>query len=211
LTAQPKDAKPNLTNGRAPPRPTSIGTAGRHQSEQVADISPESPAEIVGIRKQDHCASAITGLKCSQVRPPRDASFTTIGKEEAMPFDGTVYEGRVRSLDKMDKVIDLLSDETRWCKKQLKTPDGRYCIAGAMFAVDATMEIKTAILLAIEQVTGNYYRSIETFNDHPLTTHALVAKVLQRARANMLADSPPATRQRVGAWARLFQVVCEGT
>ena len=29
-----------------------------------------------------------------------------------MPFDGTVYEGRVRSLDKMDQIIDLLSDET---------------------------------------------------------------------------------------------------
>ena len=50
LTTQPKDAKPNLTNGRAPPRPTSIGTAGRLQSEQVADFSPECPAEIVGIR-----------------------------------------------------------------------------------------------------------------------------------------------------------------
>jgi hypothetical protein len=50
LTVQPKDAKPNLTSGRAPPRPTSIGTAGRLQSEQVADISPECPAEIVGIR-----------------------------------------------------------------------------------------------------------------------------------------------------------------
>jgi hypothetical protein len=32
--------------------------------------------------------------------------------------------------------------------------------------VDATMEIKQAILLAIEQVTGDYCRSIEAFNDH---------------------------------------------
>jgi hypothetical protein len=83
-------------------------------------------------------ASAITGLKCNQVRPPRDASLATIGsKKEAMPFDGTVHERRVRSLDKRDKVIDLLSDERRWCKKQLRSPDGRYCIAGAMMAVDA--------------------------------------------------------------------------
>jgi hypothetical protein len=29
-----------------------------------------------------------------------------------MPFDGTVFEARVLSLDKIDKVIDLLSDET---------------------------------------------------------------------------------------------------
>jgi hypothetical protein len=83
-----------------------------------------------------------------------------------MPFDGTVFEARVRSLDKIDKVIDLLSDETRWCKKQLKTPDGRYCIAGAIVAVDATMDLKKPILLAIEQVTGEYCRSIEAFNDH---------------------------------------------
>jgi hypothetical protein len=125
-----------------------------------------------------------------------------------MPFDGTVFEARVRSLDKIDKVIDLLSDETRWCKKQLKTPDGRYCIAGAIVAVDATMDLKKAIFLAIEQVTGDYYRSIEAFNDHQRTTHALVVKVLQTARGNMLGESPPATRQSVRAWARLFRGIC---
>jgi hypothetical protein len=131
--------------------------------------------------------------------PSKRRQIATIGKEEAMPFDGTVYEGRARSLDKMDKVIDLLSDETRWCKKQLKTPDGRYCIAGAIVAVGAAAELREAILLAVEQMTGNYYRSIEAFNDHQRTTHALVLKVLGRARGNMLADSPPARRQRVGA------------
>jgi hypothetical protein len=125
-----------------------------------------------------------------------------------MPFDGTIYEGRVRSLDKMDKVIELLSDERRWCKKQLRSLDGRYCIAGAMMAVDASRELRKPILLAVEQVTGHHYCSIETFNDNQLTTHAFVLKVLERARENMLADSPPATRPRLGAWARLFQVIC---
>jgi hypothetical protein len=48
-----------------------------------------------------------------------------------MPFAGAVYEGRARSLAKMNRVIDQLSDEKRWCQKQLKTPDERYCIAGA--------------------------------------------------------------------------------
>jgi hypothetical protein len=128
-----------------------------------------------------------------------------------MPFDGAVFEGRVRSLDQMDKVIDLLGDETRWCKRKLETPDGRHCIAGATVAVGATTEIKKAIFLAIEQVTGDYYRSIEAFNDHPRTTHALVVRVLHRARGNVLADSPPAPRQRVGAWARLFRGICETT
>jgi len=106
-----------------------------------------------------------------------------------MPFDGTAYEGRVRCLDKMDKVIDLLSDERRWCKRQLQTLDGRYCIAGAIAAVDAVSELRKPTMLAIEQVTGHHYLSIETFNDHRLTTHALVLKVLRRARENMLSDS----------------------
>jgi hypothetical protein len=128
-----------------------------------------------------------------------------------MPFDGTVFEGRVRSLEKMDQVIDLLNDETRWCQKQLKTPDGRYCIAGAMAAVDATPEIKKAILLAIEQVTGDYYRSIESFNDHRLTSHGLVLKVLGHARANLLSDSSTATRRRVGAWARFGKIWRSGS
>jgi hypothetical protein len=124
-----------------------------------------------------------------------------------MPFDGTVFEGRVRSLDKMDKIIDLLSDETRWCKKQLKTPGGRHCIAGAMVAVDATPEIKKAIFLAMVQVTGDYYRSIESFNDHPLTTYALVLKVLGQARENMVSDRSTATKARVGAWASFGRFV----
>jgi hypothetical protein len=135
----------------------------------------------------------------------------TIGKEEAMPFDGTVYEGRVRSLDKMDKVIDLLSDETRWCKRKLQTPDGRYCIVGAMMAVDAVSELRKPILLAIDQVTGRHYPSIETFNDHLLTTHALVLKVLGRARENMLSDSSTTAKQRVGAWARFGKVFGSGS
>jgi hypothetical protein len=134
-----------------------------------------------------------------------------IGKEEAMPFDGIVFEARVRSLDKIDKVIDLLSDETRWCKKQLKTPDGRYCIAGAIVAVDATIELKKAIFLAIEQVTGDYYRSIEAFNDHQRTTHALVVKVLQQARESILSDNSTVTKHRVGAWARLGRFFGSGS
>ena len=122
-----------------------------------------------------------------------------------MPFDGSGYERRIQALDKMDKVIDLLSDPARWCKRRLRTPDGRRCILGAMMAADATIVLKEPILLAIEQVTGRTHR-IEAFNDDPLTTHALVVKVLQQARENILTDSPAALKERVGAWAGLFQV-----
>ena len=129
-----------------------------------------------------------------------------------MPFDGTGYEGRVLSLEKLDKVIDLLSDERRWCQGLLKAPDGRYCIAGAMIAVDATTrDIRKAILLAIKQVTARYSHDIETFNDDPRTTHALVVKVLQQARACLIMGSSAATRPRVGLWVRLSQVICQSS
>jgi hypothetical protein len=103
-----------------------------------------------------------------------------------MPFDGTGYEGRIEALDKMDKVIDLLAREDRWCKQQLRSYDGRRCILGAMMAADATIALKEPILLAIKQVTGRDYLRIEMFNDHPLTTHGLVVRVLQQARENVL-------------------------
>jgi hypothetical protein len=123
-----------------------------------------------------------------------------------MPFDGTGYEGRIEAIDKMDKVIDLLSREDRWCKQQLRSYDGRRCILGAMMAADATIVLKEPILLAIKQVTGRDYLRIEMFNDHPLTTHGLVLKVLGQARENVVhgvAERPPAPASPpVGAWWR---------
>jgi hypothetical protein len=103
-----------------------------------------------------------------------------------MPFDGTGYEGRIEALDKVDKVIDLLGQEDRWCKQQLRSYDGRRCILGAMMAADATVALKEPILLAIRQVTGRDYLRIEMFNDHPLTTHGLVLRVLNQARDNIV-------------------------
>jgi hypothetical protein len=102
-----------------------------------------------------------------------------------MPFDGTGYERRAEVFDKMDQVIHLLSDERRWCKRELETDDGRRCIVGALIAVDAVMVLKKPIRLAIEQVTGEYYLKIEAFNDQPKTTHAVVMAVLQQARENI--------------------------
>ena len=123
-----------------------------------------------------------------------------------MPFDGTGYEGRIEALEKMDKVIDLLSREDRWCKQQLRSYDGRRCILGAMMAADATIVLKEPILLAIKQVTGRDYLRIEMFNDHPLTTHGLVLKVLNQARENVVhgvAERPPvAASVPAGVWWR---------
>jgi hypothetical protein len=107
-----------------------------------------------------------------------------------MPFDGTSYERPLKALDKIDQVIQLLGDERRWCKRELETDDGRRCIVGALIAVDAATLLKEPIRCAIEQVTGEYYLKVEAFNDHPQTTHSLVVRVLDQARANIAnADS----------------------
>ena len=113
-------------------------------------------------------------------------------------------KAEIEALDKVDKVIDLLSREDRWCKQQLRSYDGRRCILGAMMAADATIALKEPILLAIKQVTGRDYLRIEMFNDHPLTTHSLVVKVLHQARQNVVsgvADRPMAMAALpTGAW-----------
>ena len=106
-----------------------------------------------------------------------------------MPFDGAHFE----ALEKIDKVIDLLAREDRWCKRQLRTHDGRRCILGAMIDADATTMLSEPILLAIKQVTGRDYRKVEVFNDNPLTSHSLVLRVLHQARDNVLSGrfAPP--------------------
>lgn len=112
-----------------------------------------------------------------------------------MPFDGAGYIGN-ESVRKMDEVIDLLDTPDKWCKGALRSHDGRYCIRGAVRAVDAADVLEPRILEAIGQVAGKRFRRIESFNDHPNTTHAQVLAVLYRARENLSADSSGATGAR---------------
>jgi hypothetical protein len=106
-----------------------------------------------------------------------------------MPFDGAHFE----ALEKIDKVIDLLVREDRWCKRELRTHDGRRCILGAMIDADATIVLREPILLAIKQVTGRDYGKVEVFNDSPVTSHGLILRVLHQARDNVLSRrfAPP--------------------
>jgi hypothetical protein len=53
-----------------------------------------------------------------------------------MPLNDTGFRDRCEPLDKIDRVIDLLATEDRWCQGQLVTADGRRCILGAIRAVD---------------------------------------------------------------------------
>jgi hypothetical protein len=123
-----------------------------------------------------------------------------------MPLDGTELQilGDAR-LDKLAQIERLLIDERRWCKRRLRDEYGRYCLVGAMQAVEARRSLEPIILRAARQMGGRRYWRIESFNDHPHTTHADVLRVLQRARESILADmiggSP---RPRYARWVQVL-------
>jgi hypothetical protein len=108
-----------------------------------------------------------------------------------MPFDGVGFVPDV-SLQKIDAVIDLLASPDRWCKGALRSHDGRYCIRGAVRAVDVATTLEPLILQAIGEVAGRRFRRIESFNDHPNTSHDQVLTVLARARDRIAAAAPVA-------------------
>jgi hypothetical protein len=103
-----------------------------------------------------------------------------------MPLDDTGFRKHNEPYDKIERVIDLLATEDRWCKGQLVTKDGRRCIMGAIEAVRGTDVLVRPVLQAIRQTTARDFGRIERFNDDPATTHALVLTVLFQARDNIL-------------------------
>src|SRR5580704_7725864 len=106
-----------------------------------------------------------------------------------MPFDGVGFITH-ESLDKLDAVVELIGTPDRWCKGALRSHDGRYCIRGAVRAVDGAEVLEPAILHAIGDVAGKRFRRIESFNDHPNTSHDQVLTVLLRARDRLASGSP---------------------
>jgi hypothetical protein len=130
-----------------------------------------------------------------------------------MPFDGVGYAASNQSLQKIDAVIDLLATPDKWCKGALRSHDGRYCIRGAVRVVDGADLLEPAILQAIGEVAGRRFRRIESFNDHPNTSHDQVVAVLARARDRIAAGqvelggphgmglaAPPPEQSRLAAW-----------
>ena len=113
-----------------------------------------------------------------------------------MPFDGVGFAS-YESLQKIDAVIDLLGTPDKWCKGALRSHDGRYCIRGAVRAVDAADVLEPSILEAIGQVAGKRFRRIESFNDHPNTSHEQVLAVLYRARENLSLGNLATVGERV--------------
>src|SRR5437764_1229902 len=125
-----------------------------------------------------------------------------------MPFDGAGFPIDDR-VSKIDQVIDLLATPNQWCKVQFKTHDGRYCIRGAIMAVEGADFLKPIMLQAIHQVTGKRYSRIESFNDHPYTQHAQVLRVLIRARQLVVSRWAPDTAAVAGraGWSALLQAL----
>jgi hypothetical protein len=113
-----------------------------------------------------------------------------------MPFDGVGFVTQ-ESLDKLDAVIELIGTPDRWCKGALRSHDGRYCIRGAVRAVDGAELLEPAILQAIVEVGGRRFRRIEAFNDHPNTSHDQIVAVLSRARDNIIAGKPVGNTMRL--------------
>ena len=113
-----------------------------------------------------------------------------------MPFDGVGFYAS-ESVRKIDDVIDLIGTPDRWCKGALRSHDGRYCIRGAVRAVDAADVLEPPILEAIGQVAGKRFRRIESFNDHPNTSHEQVIAVLSRARENLASGGIGLTPDRL--------------
>jgi hypothetical protein len=106
-----------------------------------------------------------------------------------MPFDGVGFAFQDR-VSKIDQVIDLLATPDKWCQGYYKTADGRYCIRGAIIAVEGANNLRPIVLQAIREVTGKHYFRIESFNDHADTNHVQMIQVLMRARANLISAQP---------------------
>ena len=122
-----------------------------------------------------------------------------------MPLDGTevgVFENN--SLAKLAEVECLLINEQQWCKGRLRDQDGRYCLVGAMQAVEARQLLEPIILRAAREVGGKRYWRIESFNDNRHTTHADVLRVLRRARENIMAGMIEGNSHK--RWAQMLRI-----
>ena len=126
-----------------------------------------------------------------------------------MPFDGSDYQEPNGATVRLDQVIDLLSGPERWCQRRLRAADGRRCLLGAIRETQA-LSLKLPILRAIQEITGKEYWRIESFNDDPATTHALVLQVLERARQNLAGGesrSAIPAAAKIHLWERLTSLL----
>jgi hypothetical protein len=101
-----------------------------------------------------------------------------------MPFDGVATP--FNYLAKFDQVIDLIETPNHWVKHSYNTPWGGYCLKEVLNVVGIAEIFEPVILKAAEEVMGREFCCVESFNDHPLTTHGDLLAVLRRVRENFL-------------------------
>lgn len=119
-----------------------------------------------------------------------------------MPFDGTSFH-RNEALDRIEAAIELIADERHWCKGSLVNAAGQRCVIGALLSAHSDVVLlKPLVLQAAHEITGRTFRTVESFNDHHATTHAVVLEVLRRTRDNIetgrasLSDQPQPVQTR---------------
>jgi hypothetical protein len=101
-----------------------------------------------------------------------------------MPFDGVVAP--FNYLAKFELVIDLIETPNHWIKHSYNTPWGGYCLKEALNVIGIAEVFEPVILKTAEEVMEREFCCVESFNDHPLTTHGDVVTVLHRVRNNLL-------------------------
>jgi hypothetical protein len=101
-----------------------------------------------------------------------------------MPFDVAGF-GFDDCVDQIDGVIQLIGVPHKWVKGKRRTGDGRFCVTGALIELSAT-RLRPVIFEAINEVTGTRYGSVEAFNDDVETSHSILMRVLERARAGLI-------------------------
>ena len=102
-----------------------------------------------------------------------------------MPFDGVATP--FNYLAKFDQVIDLIETPNHWIKHSYSTPWGGYCLKEALNVVGVAEIFEPVILKAAEELMGREFCCVESFNDHPLTTHSDVINALHRVREYVVA------------------------
>src|SRR4051812_43151069 len=97
----------------------------------------------------------------------------------------------------LTKVEDLLRQPEHWCKGFYKTPDGAYCLVGAVREVTPLMserwEVSKVLSRAITAHTwdknpGPEGSGLLSFNDEPSTTHQDISLVLTKAKGYITGD-----------------------
>lgn len=84
------------------------------------------------------------------------------------------------------KILDILTDETKWIKGRLLNGHGGYCLRGALSRASRGQhglyeQKEEALLSAIKTLYPDGPGSITLFNDHPDTTFSDIQRVVKFA------------------------------